>query len=132
MFELLFIIFVIWIAVIAYKEYLNNSKLERQKQKFEKCIESIKKDGIASRNSILRQYQRENSEELAVIVRERLNEFKMDIPPRLFNDALASIDKYVDHIEYETLYDLYKILVKTRRNLVFQELNRFFNWGYLK
>ncbi len=56
----------------------------------------------------------------------------MDIPPRLFNDALASIDKYVDHIEYETLYDLYKILVKTRRNLVFQELNRFFNWGYLK
>ena len=132
MFELLFIIFVIWIAVIAYKEYLNNSKLERQKQKFEKCIESIKKDGIASRNSILRQYQRENSEELAVIVRERLNEFKMDIPPRLFNDALSSIDKYVDHIEYETLYDLYKILVKTRRNLVFQELNRFFNWGYLK
>jgi hypothetical protein len=129
---LIFIILIILVVVNAYNEHLNNTGLERQKQKFENCIESIKKEGVAKRDSILRQSQRENLEELAVIVRGKLNEFKMDIPPRLFQNALTSIDEYVDNIEFEVLYDLYKILAKTRKKLVFQELNSFFNWGYLR
>lgn len=132
MFELLFIVFVIWIAVISYNEHVNSTKLESEKQKFNKISESIKQSGIASRESYLRKAQRDNLEELAVIVREKLNGFKMDIPPRLYQNALDSINTIVDNIEFDRLHELYKILVNTRKNLVFEELNKFFEWGYIQ
>ena len=131
MFELLCIVFIISVAVIAYHE-VNSTKLEDEKQKFNKILESIRQSGIASRESYLQKAQRDNLEELAIIVREKLNDFKMDIPPRLYQNALDSINTIVDNIEFNRLHELYKILVNTRKNLVFQELNNFFAWGYIQ
>jgi hypothetical protein len=147
MFEALFFLFLMLLAIgavgagIEYvqaqylkvkAQYLKATRFKRQRHRFEQVQKSIRERGLVSRESLLGESQRADVEELASIVKEQLEKFSIDIPPRLIQDARESIDKYVENIEFGKLYDLYTILGHARKNTVFQELNRFFNWGYMK
>ena len=113
-------------------QYLKATRIERQRDQFKQVQESIRKQGIASRENLLSKSQQADLEELSSIVKEQLEKFSIDIPPRLFQDARESIDKYVEAMEFDKVYTLYEILGSARKNTIFQELNRFFRWGYMK
>lgn len=106
--------------------YLKETRLERQRKKFERAKREIESIGSQSKNELLSESQRANLEELGSITRDYLDKFKMEIPPRLFQVAKEHIDKWIKEINFNRLYKLYILLLNTNKKKIFNELDRFF------
>jgi len=122
MFELIFMGLMIYLVYT----YLKETRLERQRKKFERAKREIESIGSQSKNELLSESQRANLEELGSITRDYLDKFKMEIPPRLFQVAKEHIDKWIKEINFNRLYKLYILLLNTNKKKIFNELDRFF------
>ncbi len=121
MFELIFIGFVIW-AIWLWR---NETRLERQKQKFVSFKQEIESRESEKRNEELLSCQRENMRELAFFTIEHLDRFQREIPPRLFDELKDSINKYVEGVKFDKLHELYNLLRESEKKSVLRKLHTF-------
>lgn len=121
MIEWIILVVILWGIRVWWK----NTRIERKKQKFSKMRNDFASRGRDTRDKEALKLQRENIQELVVIVNKLLNRYKDEIPPRLFDETKNIIKSYVENVEFDKLYTLYETLQGSNTNNVYNNLENF-------
>jgi len=119
--ELIIVGIVIW-AVWAW---MRETRLERQKQKFEDFQKKVASQQSEKRSQELLQTQRENMKELASFTLEYLNKYQRDIPPRVFDELKINIAGYVENVVFDKLYEIHNLLKDANKKTVYAKIQTF-------
>ncbi|ABB32973.1 hypothetical protein Gmet_2755 [Geobacter metallireducens GS-15] len=118
-------IVILGIIIWAVWYYMKETRLERQKQKFEKFSQECASREEDRRDGKVTEIQRANMNELASYVKPLLYKFQRDIPPRFFDDLENLVQSYVDEVKAQKLYSLYNVLLNSNVKNVYENLNKF-------
>ncbi|MBD3340246.1 MAG: hypothetical protein GF353_14125 [Candidatus Lokiarchaeota archaeon] len=118
-------LFILGLFIWTVLTYRKETRLERQVKKFKTFQQQMQRNEKERQNQEYREHQRENMRELASIAIEHLEAFQRDIPPKLFDELLSAIEKYVDAIKFEKLYELYNLLRKSKKRTIYKNLQSF-------
>jgi len=125
LFDWLFLFLILWCMYNAYTWISNSNRIERQEKKYTALREEYADKATNNRTMKAKILQKENTHELANEVNKLLFKHKRDIPPRLLDEINKSIVAYIDEVKFDELHDLYKILIKSNKNNVYDNLKDF-------
>lgn len=115
--------FLLYFAVIlAISVYLKATRVERKRRQFEKRIAALHANEQHHREDLVRKSQAAMMRELSVMTKKELNRFQKEIPPRIYQEATLRIDKLTKEIDFDGLYTLHELLIKTDDEKVWQDL----------
>jgi hypothetical protein len=118
-------ILIFFSAILYGRNWWNNTRIIRKKQKIEMLRSEWAARGRDTRDKAALKLQQKNIKEMVKLVNKLLDKHKKYITPCLFGETKNSIKSYIEKVEFDKLYALYELLLESNMNNVNDNLKNF-------
>lgn len=122
---LVFLVIILYIVSLPIQWYEKATAASRKQREFEQKKQNIIESARQQREGLAREHLLTGMKELAPMVNVEIERFRMEIPPRQYENTMKLVDNYVENLEFDKLHSLYNVLLSTNNNKVQEDLNNF-------
>ena len=90
-----------------FKTNSNAIRIEKKKRYFQTILNKIQEKAATQRTLLVKSRQRLNVNRLCAITKNELQKFRMELPPRIYDEVNLIIENYTRNQEFEKLFYLY-------------------------